>query len=82
MAKPIHVVWNEQSTTEQVMAALREHDSCHDCRGHGGETLYPEVPCSRCGFDFAESTRWERCPRSNPGPATSKQWLSWNGDDA
>lgn len=53
--KPIDLLGQSNGRADLVESAVRMHMKCPECHGRGGNTYYPEDPCRRCGFNFADS---------------------------
>jgi len=53
--RPIDILRESDGRADLVEKAVAMHDACPHCKGCGGETYYPECPCSECGFTVFDS---------------------------
>lgn len=53
--KAIDVLKNAGEDFEEIEKAVRVHMECPSCKGGGGSTYYPEMPCNFCGFTYEDS---------------------------
>lgn len=55
MKRAIDILSGSGGDPKEVEKAVRMHMDCPSCKGGGGNCYYPEHPCDRCGFTFADS---------------------------
>lgn len=53
--KPIDILRRSNGRVDMVEYAVEQHMNCSTCGGAGGNSYYPEDPCTECGFNYADS---------------------------